>query len=112
MKRVAMMVAAMLVAGAAATAVAGPEQKPKEIHGMGCVQAGVEARCLVLRDMRSGVLYDLLVREPRPAVGEGIEFIGVRHEGPTSCMQGLPVAVTSWSRKNTLNCGQPQKQKD
>lgn len=111
MKKVAMMFVVMFAVGAATNAVAGSQQKPKEIHGLGCVQAGVEMHCLVLRDLGSGVLYDLLVKEPRPAIGEGIEFTGVRHDGPTVCMQGIPVAVASWSRKDSLKCGQPQKQK-
>ncbi len=112
MKRIAMVLAALAMAGAAVTAVAGPELKPKEIHGMGCVEAGVEARCLVLKDIKSGTLFNLLIKEPRPAIGEGIEFTGARHEGPTVCMQGVAIAVTSWARKDSLKCAQPQKYKE
>ncbi len=67
-------VLAMALMTLAATAFAGPDQKAKEVRGEGCVQAGVEARCLVLKDLRSGKLYNLLAKEPRPQVGDGIEF--------------------------------------
>lgn len=109
MKRIAMALATLMLAAAVTPTVAGPPQKPKEIHGMGCVEAGVEARCLVLKDIKSGMIFNLLIKEPRPAIGEGIEFTGVRHEGPTVCMQGTAIAVTGWIRKNSLKCAQPQK---
>ena len=112
MKRMTILLAVMAIAGAAAALLAAPAPKPKEIHGMGCVEAGVEAHCLVLKDIKSGMIFNLLVKQPRPAVGEGIEFTGVRHEGPTVCMQGAAIAVTSWIRKETLKCAQPQKYKE
>jgi len=92
----------------AATAAARPVKEPKPVHGEGCVQAGVEARCLIVRDMRTGTLYDLLFKDARPPVGLGIEFTGVPHEGPTSCMQGVALDVTSWARKETLKCAPGQ----
>jgi len=109
MKRMTFLLAVLAIAGIAAPALAAPEPKPKEIHGMGCVEAGVEAHCLVLKDIKSGMIFNLLIRQPRPAIGEGIEFTGVRHEGPTVCMQGTAIAVTTWARKDTLKCTQPQK---
>ncbi|MGB8259834.1 MAG: hypothetical protein WCE75_05770 [Terracidiphilus sp.] len=81
-----------------------PPEKPNEVHGSGCVQAGVEARCLVLRDLKSGKLYNLLVADPRPAVGDAIAFTGAPFDGATYCMQGEPVKVTHWERDATLQC--------
>ncbi len=98
-------VLAMALMTLAATAFAGPDQKAKEVRGEGCVQAGVEARCLVLKDLRSGKLYNLLAKEPRPQVGDGIEFTAAAFEGVTYCMQGAAVEVTSWVRKDSLKCG-------
>ena len=95
---------AVLVLATAASAVAASDEKPKEVHGAGCVQAGVEARCLVVKDIGSGTLYNLLIKEPRPAIGEGIEFTGAPFEGATYCMQGAPVRVTTWTKKPSLKC--------
>jgi hypothetical protein len=98
--------AAIAFAGAAATAGAGPAPEAKPIHAQGCVEAGVEASCLVLKDIPSGKLYNLLVKGSRPGVGVGIEFTGVPFEGVTVCMQGAPVKVTTWARKDSLKCTQ------
>jgi hypothetical protein len=74
------------------------------VRAEGCVEPGVEARCLVLRDLKSGKLYNLLVKEPRPVVGDGIEFTGVPFDGVTYCMQGVAVEVTTWTRKDHVKC--------
>lgn len=81
-----------------------PKTAPVPVHGQGCVASGVEAGCLVVRDLNSGTLYNLLIGGARPKVGEGIEFTGVPHEGPTMCMQGVPVNVTQWSGKDSIKC--------
>jgi hypothetical protein len=87
-----------------------PKTAPVPVHGQGCVANGVEAGCLVVRDSGSGTLYNLLISGARPQVGEGIEFTGIPHEGPTMCMQGVPVKVTQWSRKESIKCpGTPDK---
>jgi len=83
-----------------------PKTAPVPVHGQGCVAAGVEASCLVVKDTGSGVLYNLLIRGARPQVGTGIEFTGVPHEGPTMCMQGVPLDVTEWDRKDSVKCTQ------
>jgi hypothetical protein len=93
-----------MLAVAAATAAAGPEPKAKEVRAVGCVEAGVEANCLVLRDLKSGELFNLLVKEPRPAIGDGIEFTAVPFDGMTYCMQGTAVKVTAWTRKAQVKC--------
>jgi len=85
----------------------GQETKPdaNKVEATGCVQAGVEAGCLVLRDMKSGKLYNLIVKVPHPRVGEGIEFSGTLFRGMTACMQGTPVEVEKWEPRATLKCG-------
>jgi hypothetical protein len=74
------------------------------VSGSGCVEPGVEAACYVLKDQKTGTLYNLIFVGPRPAVGSGIRFTGEKHDGPTTCMQGQPVKVTSWSAVK-MNCG-------
>ncbi len=90
---------------ASCTLLAVPQEKPKEIRGMGCVQPGVETRCLEVTDVRSGALFDLIIKGVQPALGSGIEFVGVPHEGVTTCMQGTAVDVKTWARRN-LKCVQ------
>ena len=109
MKRLLMALVAVLLAGSAAATVAGQagagqEQKAREVRGTGCIQPGVEARCLVVKDVMSGKLYNLLLKEPRPAIGDGIEFTGVPYGDMTVCMQGIPLEVTNWARKDSLKC--------
>jgi len=81
-----------------------PKTAPVPVHGQGCVASGVEASCLVVKDTGSGVVYNLMISGTRPQVGDGIEFTGVPHEGPTMCMQGVAVNVTQWSRKDSIKC--------
>ena len=81
-----------------------PQPEPKKVHGEGCVEAGVEARCLVVRDMRSGKLYNIIAGDPRPTVGEGIEFTGTLRQGASVCMQGAAIEVERWARKDSIKC--------
>lgn len=66
------------------------------VSGSGCVEKGVEARCLVLQDKESGTGYSLFFPGPAPAIGSGIRFTGKKVD-VSICMQGQPVKVTSWS---------------
>jgi hypothetical protein len=111
MKRILLAVAAMLLAVTATAFGAGPAPQPKQVHVEGCVEAGVEMRCLVLKDVKSGKLYNLLVKEPQPKIGEGIELTAVPFDGMTYCMQGIAVQVTEWKYKNSLQCGKSQTPK-
>jgi hypothetical protein len=106
MKHLLLALAAMLLAASAAAFGAGPTPDTKQVHAEGCVAAGVEMRCLVLKDAKSGKLYNLLVKEPQPKIGEGIEFTGVPFDGVTYCMQGTAVQVTNWTHKDSLKCSQ------
>ncbi|MGD1108287.1 MAG: hypothetical protein ABR865_14690 [Terracidiphilus sp.] len=111
MKRIACFMTAVAMAASAATATAGPAPEPKPVTGQGCVEAGVEAKCLVVKDLKSGVLYNLLIKGMQPAVGTGIEFTGVPYDGMTVCMQGAPLTVTKWAPIGSLKCvpGSTQK---
>jgi hypothetical protein len=111
MKRVLLTVAAMILAGAATAFGASPAPEPKQVRAEGCVEAGVEMRCLVLKDVKSGKLYNLLFKEPRPNIGDGIEFTGVPFDGVTNCMQGIAVKVTDWARKDSLKCSHGEASK-
>jgi hypothetical protein len=81
-----------------------PKTAPVPVHGQGCVASGVEAGCLMVKDSGSGVLYNLLISGMHPKVGEGIEFTGIPHDGPTVCMQGIAVKVTQWAQKDSIKC--------
>ncbi|UWZ85632.1 hypothetical protein [Occallatibacter riparius] len=81
-----------------------PQPEPKKVHGEGCVEAGVEPRCLVVRDVRAGKLYNIIVGDPRPTPGEGIEFTGTLRPGANVCMQGAAIEVERWARKDTIKC--------
>jgi hypothetical protein len=83
--------------------------QPKTLHGQGCVEAGVENRCLIVKDLTTGTLYNVLTKEPRPDIGEGIDFTGTLHDGPSTCMQGISVDVTSWMRKSSIKCSHHQE---
>lgn len=106
MKRSLLTTAILVFAAAAAGAAA--QQPPAVVHGEGCVERGVEMRCLIVKDIKSGKTYNLIAKEPRPMVGAGIVFTAVPHEGVTDCMQGIPIVVTRWTRKDSLHCS-PQE---
>jgi hypothetical protein len=113
MKRMSMVLAALAVVmvvplGAMAQ---NAKQDGKKVQGAGCVEAGVEAGCLIVKDIKSGKVYNILVKDPRPRVGEGIEFTGTLFDGVTMCMQGTAVEVASWEHKDTLKCGAGEKKK-
>ncbi len=99
--------AAMALTAAAATATAGQTPEAKPVHGQGCVEAGVETRCLVVKDVKSGILYNLLIKGARPDIGIGIEFTGVPFNGMSYCMQGTLLEVTKWTRDTSLKCPAP-----
>ena len=96
--------AAVLVLASAATASAAPPQA-NQIKGKGCVQAGVEAGCLVVKDAQSGKLFNLLIKVAKPAIGAGIDFVGAPSSGANTCMQGTPVQIQTWSNDESLQCG-------
>ena len=112
MKRVALAVAIMTLAAATGSAGADPAANPNEVRAEGCVQQGVEDQCLVVKDVKSGKLYNVLIKGPRSLIGDGIEFTAVPFDGMTYCMQGIAVRVTSWTRKDSLKCTQGKATKN
>jgi hypothetical protein len=69
------------------------------VKGSGYIEAGVEAGCKILKDTKSGVVYNLFFSsKDQPPVGTAITFEGTLHEGPTTCMQGKAVDVSSWNK--------------
>jgi hypothetical protein len=97
------MLAAIALLGVLVTA-ATAAQEPKPVKGQGCVAAGVEASCLVVKDVKTGVLFNLFFKGTKPEVGTGIEFTGVPSDMMTTCMQGKPLQVSDWSRVDALKC--------
>ncbi|MFZ0336740.1 MAG: hypothetical protein WAL45_01820 [Terracidiphilus sp.] len=79
-------------------------QDAKPVKGQGCVATGVEASCLVVKDVKTGVLYNLFFKGTKPEAGTGIEFTGVPSDKMTTCMQGKPLEVSNWSRVDALKC--------
>ena len=97
------LVLAMLTAGLAAATDHQPAVA-KTVRAEGCVEHGVETGCLVVKDLKSGVLYNIRVKSQRPEVGTGIEFTGTPSEGLSYCMQGIAVDVEKWVPKSSLRC--------
>jgi len=95
-----------IVASAAAAA-----QEPKLVKGQGCVAAGVEASCLVVKDVRTGVAYNLFFKGTKPEAGTGIKFAGVPSDKMTTCMEGKPLDVSKWTQVDSLKCPADQKPK-
>jgi hypothetical protein len=74
-----------------------PVAKSTPVSGSGCVTAGVEAGCLMVTDSKTGAVYNVFFRgSKKPKVGTAIRFSGTPHDGPTTCMQGQAVNVTTW----------------
>jgi hypothetical protein len=81
------------------------------IKGAGCVEAGVEAGCLVVNNAGDKKTYNLLFGSgKKPTVGMAITFQGSVHSGPTTCMQGTPVNVTKWTQTKMM-CPKPSGNK-
>jgi hypothetical protein len=106
MTRVVLAVAMIVLVGSALPAELTAAPKTDQVRAEGCVEAGVEAGCLVVKDVKSGTLYNLRIKGPRPQVGEGIDFVGVPFDGVSICMQGPVVDVIKWAPKESLKCTQ------
>lgn len=104
MKALFFAVASIALAGVATAAGAALPPETNQVHGRGCVQSAAEGRCIVLKDVESGKLYNLLIKGSGPDLGTGIEFTGTLYNGATACMEGAPVQVTTWTRKDYMRC--------
>jgi hypothetical protein len=78
--------------------------KPALIQGSGCVSKAVESSCLVLKDAKTGEIYNLLFADHSPAPDTAIRFRATEHHGMTTCMQGKAVNVTGWKRLKGMKC--------
>jgi len=69
-------------------------------QGRGCLESGVEAGCKVLKDTKTGILYNLFFdpSKEQPSLHTGIAFTGHDHRGMSFCMQGKGIQVTKWNR--------------
>jgi hypothetical protein len=94
--------ASLALAAIPLTVAAAPPSN--QVKGTGCVQAGVEAGCLVVKDTTSGNLFSLLIKGAKPPVGVAIDFAGAPVTGSTACMKGTPVQLSTWSRNESLQC--------
>jgi hypothetical protein len=92
-----------LLMTAGSLALGAQQAKRPQIRGEGCVTPGEESRCLVVKDVRTGALFELFFKGIQPALGTGIEFTGTPHHGVTTCIQGTVLDVLSWVRKD-LKC--------
>ena len=106
MTRVVLAVAMIVLVGSALPAELTAAPKTDQVRAEGCVEAGVEAGCLVVKDLKSGTLYNLRIKGPHPKVGEGIDLVGVPFDGVSICMQGPVVDVIKWAPKASLKCTQ------
>jgi opacity protein-like surface antigen len=104
MKTFALAAALLVFAGVASAAGAPPPPDANQVKGKGCVQAGVEAGCLVVKDSQNGKLFSLLIKGAKPAIGAGIDFAGAPFSGMTTCTQGPPIQIQTWSHNETLQC--------
>ena len=81
-----------------------PATPTTAVSGSGCLKAGVERGCFVLKDKTTGKFYNLFfLHTTPPDLNTTIKFTGRLHEGPTTCMQGIAVEVERFARLSP-NC--------
>ncbi len=73
--------AALALAAAAAISEA-LAPNPNQVHAQGCVERGAETHCLVVKDIKSGILYNLLIKGEQPQPGNGNRFHRRASRGP------------------------------
>jgi len=104
MKALAFAAALLSLVATASAAGAPPQADENQVKGKGCVQAGVETGCLLVKDEQSGKLFNLLIKGAKPAIGAGIGFVGTPSSGASTCMKGSAVQVQTWSSDESLQC--------
>jgi adenine deaminase len=86
MRPVALVLAVMFTAGMAATAGGTPAGDVKQVRAQGCIEPGVEAGCLVVKDIESGKLYHILVKGCDRKLEKGLSSQARRTRGqPLAC---------------------------
>ena len=82
-----------------ALAAASPAFADEPIRVEGCVAAGVESGCLVLR-AADGKVYNVTAAKPKPAIGAYGEIVGaIKSDAMSFCMQGPIVDPAAWTAK-------------
>jgi hypothetical protein len=104
-------VMSLSMALAAQTAQQPLEPFGKSIVGSGCMQAGIETGCFLLKDTKTKTLYNLFFSGGnKPTLGDAIQFTGAAKVGVNTCMQGKPVDVKEW-KPIKMHCGAPSESK-
>ena len=106
-KRISVMSTFVLYVVTSAALAADPPKSgaPNTLTGAGCVSKGVEAGCLILKDMNQKTVYNVFFKGKKPGIDTAISFQGQVHSGMTMCMQGTAVDVTKWHQVK-LHCPQ------
>jgi hypothetical protein len=77
-----------------------PSLADEPIKVTGCVAAGVEAKCLLLRTI-TGKTYDITAAKPAPTPGTYGDVDGtLKTEGVTICQQGPAINPATWTEKS------------
>jgi hypothetical protein len=96
-----------LVAGLFSLALVAPSAvtsslADEPIKVTGCVAAGVEAKCLVLRTT-AGKTYDITAAKPAPTPGAYGDVDGtLKTDGVTTCQQGPAINPATWTEKGKV----------
>jgi hypothetical protein len=77
-----------------------PKKDDTTIKSAGCVRAGVEAGCLVLKGFKDKKNYSLHFPDKKPDADTAIAFEGT-DGGVDTCNQGTVVKVTKWTPLKT-----------
>lgn len=85
----------LLYSTALAQQSAAPKTDDAPIMSAGCVRAGVESGCLILKSFKDKTTYSLHFPKERPDPDTAISFEG-KGGGVDTCMQGIVVNVTKW----------------
>jgi hypothetical protein len=92
----------ILVAGLLALVFVTPSLADEPIKVTGCVAAGVEAKCLVLRTI-TGKTYDITAAKPAPTPGSYGDVDGtLKTGGVTTCQQGPAINTAIWTEKGKV----------
>ncbi|GEM_PF-1794260 len=89
----------MLVAGLFLSVFTANAFAQKSITVTGCVQQGVEAKCLILRTF-AGKTYNVTAAKPTPTPGTYGTVKGtLKSDGVDTCQQGPIIDPASWSMR-------------
>jgi hypothetical protein len=97
-----LLVAGLLALGFVAPVFVTSSLADEPIKVMGCVAAGVEAKCLVLRTI-TGKTYDITAAKPAPTPGSYGDVEGtLKTDGVTTCQQGPAINPATWTETSKV----------